>query len=801
MFRRPHLAIRSGNVAEESSAGPGGHDYPQSAQNQTSQEDSNFADGSDHLFTMYNEMSAEEDGKTVERWKGDADGILVFTGLFSAAVATLVSVTIQDLRPNSQDTSPPPFTPLTYAVWVNSLWFLSLAISLTCAMLATLLQQWARRYLKITQPRYRPHKRAIIREFFVEGVEKLHLPWMVEALPTLLHISLFLFFAGLAIFLYNVHLAVFIAVLGWVALCVIAYGCITLMPIFWHNSPYCTPLSSFTWVLLHGIFFAILWCCSIFERFGLTTPHYMIYLGKISRQRFVKGMVESVEQTVSSLSFEIYARALMWAFDSLDEDHELERFFAGIPGLCGSEVVSDPFQVFIAPNERRLSEALIGLMQRTLTSPLVNEQIRRRRSLICIKAMRAASLPIKPYIFQDVFNGAWDGVSNFVDFGHFLWRGNYNDRHQAYYSTCMVAIVMVKVKERDDRWFQLAMNHLGISAPVLESYLSYGDSVLLANWIRVIRCIIPVPSEPSQDRNNFVGRKTLELVSKFDIKDTLPTLQHDFCELWNEIVGLARFTPDHRIRSLSIAILKDVRHAYIALHDGTDSAPTAFSATTIDDERILFSSSSYPLCNIPDHRPHHASHSQDAHTGMKDSAFPAISPHDASPPAAHHASTFPTRPHNFSTTRTAQGLGFFPAPQHVVSPIESSRCIPQIVQIRVDAHQPPAITTHTPDLASVSLSARTSVVLSTTCSVPQSTPVALTSAASLPTPTSSSSGINTFPYHATVHTVSHSVMPDTPLTLPILVLGNTAVVSVGLQSSTETPAPRSDRPPSVPEPF
>ncbi|KAH9971547.1 hypothetical protein BGW80DRAFT_1320911, partial [Lactifluus volemus] len=39
------------------------------------------------------------------RWQKDADGILIFTGLFSAAVAALVAISVQDLRPNPQDTS------------------------------------------------------------------------------------------------------------------------------------------------------------------------------------------------------------------------------------------------------------------------------------------------------------------------------------------------------------------------------------------------------------------------------------------------------------------------------------------------------------------------------------------------------------------------------------------------------------------------------------------------------------------------------------------------------------------------
>ena len=168
---------------------------------------------------MYMEMAEEEDRKMAESWKADAEGILVFvrlhrlgscftpthvsqTGLFSAAVASLISVSIQDIRQNPQDisnfylagiyqsfvdpnrsdilpASPPSFSPPTYAIWVNSLWFMSLVISITCALLATLLQQWARRYLKVTQTRSSLHKRARIRSFFAEGVRKSHVSIVV----------------------------------------------------------------------------------------------------------------------------------------------------------------------------------------------------------------------------------------------------------------------------------------------------------------------------------------------------------------------------------------------------------------------------------------------------------------------------------------------------------------------------------------------------------------------------------------------------------------------------------------------
>jgi len=79
--------------------------HPQSMPNQQSQGESNFGDGSGPFFSTYSKAADDEDSKMVERWQKDADRILIFTGLFSVAVAVLLSVTVQDLRPNSQDTS------------------------------------------------------------------------------------------------------------------------------------------------------------------------------------------------------------------------------------------------------------------------------------------------------------------------------------------------------------------------------------------------------------------------------------------------------------------------------------------------------------------------------------------------------------------------------------------------------------------------------------------------------------------------------------------------------------------------
>ncbi|KAN0135091.1 hypothetical protein V8E53_006982, partial [Lactarius tabidus] len=359
-------------------------------------------------------MATEEDKKMVENWKADADGILIFTGLFSAAVASLISVSIQGLQQNPQDTSnfylaniyqiiadpnssnmsssppasPPPFSPPNSAVWVNALWFLSLVISLTCALLATLLQQWARRYLKITQPRYCLHKRARIRAFFSEGVEKCLLPWTVETLPTLLHISLFLFFAGLVVFLCNVHLTIFKLVLSWVGLCTALYGCITCMPIIRHDSPYYTPLSLPVWHIVTGIRFFVY---RFLRWFNKRSVRYR--LEDSCRKALVRGMQKTAEETALDSPQKIDTRTFMWTFDSLDEDHEIEAFFSGLPSFRRSTVVMDPLPRLTKEEKWKLHTALHGLLERTFSSDLLPAPAKYRRAMICAKAVDPRHAP------------------------------------------------------------------------------------------------------------------------------------------------------------------------------------------------------------------------------------------------------------------------------------------------------------------------------------------------------------------------------------------------------------------------
>ena len=88
---------------------------------------------------------------------------------------------------------------------------MALAFSLLAAFLALLIQQWVRDYTYASERYSDPLKSARIRQYLHEGFEKWHMPLVAEAVPGSLHISLFLFFMGLADSLLNINTKVAIS--------------------------------------------------------------------------------------------------------------------------------------------------------------------------------------------------------------------------------------------------------------------------------------------------------------------------------------------------------------------------------------------------------------------------------------------------------------------------------------------------------------------------------------------------------------------------------------------------------------
>jgi len=60
-------------------------------QDQPFQADSNFSDSSGPVFSLYSKIAVEEDDKTAERWKTNADGILIFVSLRASILSLYTS--------------------------------------------------------------------------------------------------------------------------------------------------------------------------------------------------------------------------------------------------------------------------------------------------------------------------------------------------------------------------------------------------------------------------------------------------------------------------------------------------------------------------------------------------------------------------------------------------------------------------------------------------------------------------------------------------------------------------------------
>ncbi|KAI0308600.1 hypothetical protein OF83DRAFT_1180609 [Amylostereum chailletii] len=182
---------------------------------------------SDRFWTRYLDINKKYDKEQIEIWKSDAEGILLFTGLFSATVAAFIVESYKLLEPDPDDTmvvllsqlvtiangtlQPPPrpitpFSPPHGVIDVNVFWFSSLILSLTCALSATLVQQWTRDYKQaVFDEHASPQERGRLRGFLFAGVERFRLPTVTNVLPLLLHTSVFLFFSGVVEFLWPIN--------------------------------------------------------------------------------------------------------------------------------------------------------------------------------------------------------------------------------------------------------------------------------------------------------------------------------------------------------------------------------------------------------------------------------------------------------------------------------------------------------------------------------------------------------------------------------------------------------------------
>ncbi|KAH0588326.1 hypothetical protein J132_04057 [Termitomyces sp. J132] len=368
------------------------------------------------FWSIYVDEATKHDANLTDRWKADLDSTLIFVrvffvlldeirltrrallqvGLFSATVTAFISESYKLLQPDPAETTTillssvladqlteashnytsalntvlptSAFVRSTSAVTVNVLWFLSLSFSLTTALVVTLAQQWIRDYLQRVQRYNEPQRRGRARHFLFAGIERWKLETVVEYIPTLLHLSLFLFFAGLCVFLYQVDTLVAWLVLCVFVSCLAGYMFFTIVPLLDPSAPYETPLS-FAAQRIHRLLYNIL------DKKALQSYREL----KLRRER---------EATTSTLKGDCHA--LLWTYKRITDDHELELFVTSIPGFLASSNGQDVWWATFAVGASRsltVEISIVHFLHTILSSEHMDHESKRKRIIVCFDAL------------------------------------------------------------------------------------------------------------------------------------------------------------------------------------------------------------------------------------------------------------------------------------------------------------------------------------------------------------------------------------------------------------------------------
>ncbi|VDB96226.1 unnamed protein product [Peniophora sp. CBMAI 1063] len=358
---------------------------------------------SDKIWSLFIDDARKFDETRMQRWKGDADGILIFTGLFAATVANflvdsglpmlppdsgsqsvdLLADILAVLSNNTSHTNPlsPPELPDTATsgsgLWINALWSISLFISVFCALSATLIQQWIRDYTHDVYRRGHVSVRGPSYVILSLGVERFKMEHAVAAIVTLIHVSVALFFAGFLVMVFTLNRAVASSLTFFVALGGVAYTLLSAMSIVWPDTPYRTPLTPLLYVVaqycVYGLtvtyrawcrftlYWKLRWNAWNASHGGRNNRMEIVYSYRIDidapvepvQLNFWKTRLGYIDQGFQSWEPELWRRRFSYMmtqiYASLDRMEDTEEFWLAVaPHLMGYRTTLNSFSSQIA---------------------------------------------------------------------------------------------------------------------------------------------------------------------------------------------------------------------------------------------------------------------------------------------------------------------------------------------------------------------------------------------------------------------------------------------------------------------
>ncbi|KAG1858538.1 hypothetical protein F4604DRAFT_1627691, partial [Suillus subluteus] len=169
-------------------------------------------DDRSRFWGLYKRVAEEHDEEFLERYNGDMDIVLIFSGLFSAVSTAFIVAMESNLSPDPNDTTHALLTqlqglrrqrlastwsPPTAIIRIQCIAYASLSFSLLAAFGAVLGKQWLGYYKSHRYGRGSEDERAKRRQERFDGIVTWYFDAVVQSFPILLQLSLLLF--GIAI--------------------------------------------------------------------------------------------------------------------------------------------------------------------------------------------------------------------------------------------------------------------------------------------------------------------------------------------------------------------------------------------------------------------------------------------------------------------------------------------------------------------------------------------------------------------------------------------------------------------------
>lgn len=133
----------------------------------------------------------------------------------------------------------PTFQPSTSTIRTNALWFCSLVLSLSVALIGMVIKHWLRHYLSGPAPTSQESAR--IRQFRHDSLTTWFVPELIAWLPVLLELSLVLFFVGLLHFLWSLHRTVALVTTIAMVIPLIFLVLTSILPLLFESYPHPAP--------------------------------------------------------------------------------------------------------------------------------------------------------------------------------------------------------------------------------------------------------------------------------------------------------------------------------------------------------------------------------------------------------------------------------------------------------------------------------------------------------------------------------------------------------------------------------